>query len=331
MNLAPREPVLCVADAPPSVPESLRDRYALVMLADEPLARALAGVPPDMAARARVLVVRGSFPLTASTMAMLPALRLIACVGAGYDGVDVAAARARGVEVTHSPGANAASVAELALGLIVALVRGIVRSDALLRHGVWPGAGGVPRRSSRSLAGMRLGVYGLGAIGLCLAHRAEALGMRVAYHNRRQRTDVAFAYCRSLIELARSVDVLAIAAPASNATRHAVDANVLRALGPEGYVVNVARGTIIDETALIGALRAQVIAGAALDVFADEPVVPEALRALPNVIVTPHIAGDTVDGEHAMARMVLANVDALVEGRRPPNPVPTLEACAPAS
>jgi lactate dehydrogenase-like 2-hydroxyacid dehydrogenase len=254
-------------------------------------------------------------------MAMLPALGVVVCLGSGYEGVDLAAARERNIVVAHSPGANSSSVADLAMGLLIASVRKFFIGHAYLQSGEWERRG---RRklNARGLTGRRLGVYGLGAIGEKIARRAVAFEMEVGYFNRRRRTDVEYAYFPSLLELATWADVLMISVRADAANRHSVDAAVLEALGPDGHVVNISRGSVIDEAALIAALQDGTIAGAGLDVFEREPVVPEALRALDNVALMPHIGGDTREAQEAMAGMVLANLDAFFAGRPVPTPVP---------
>jgi hydroxypyruvate reductase len=212
-------------------------------------------------------------------------------------------------------------VADLAVGLMIAVVRGIVESNTTLHRGQWPGENGMPRPCWRALAGLKVGIYGLGSIGVKIARRVEALEMLVAYHNRRPRSDTHYPYHAALIDLARWADVLVVAARGSAETRHAVDRRVLHALGSAGYVVNIARGTIIDEEALVEALTRGTIAGAALDVFANEPKVSPALLSAPNVIATAHIGGDTNHSEAGIARMVLTNVEACLAGHTLPNRV----------
>ena len=286
-----------------------------------PFTAAVATLPRADAERVQALVTMGTSDTTREAIALLPALRVICCFGSGYEGVDLAAARERGIAVTHSPGANAASVADLALGLLVASVRDLFGSGAYLHSGEWENKGR-RRRGGRGLTGRRIGIYGLGAIGEQIARRAAAFDMEVGYYNRKPRADMPYRYFASLLELATWADVLMVSVRADASTRHAVDATILRALGPEGHVVNIARGSAIDEAALIAALRDGVIAGAGLDVFEHEPAVPAALRALPNVALTPHIGGDTEEAVAAMSAMVIANLDAFFSGRPVLNPVP---------
>ncbi|MEO8135121.1 MAG: NAD(P)-dependent oxidoreductase [Betaproteobacteria bacterium] len=299
----------------------LATRYEVIGPSGKPFAEAVAALPSTDARRIRAVVSMGTVPLTAADMDALPGLGLISCLGSGYEGVDLGAARERRIAITHSPGANAASVADLAMGLLLASVRNMLGANAYLQSGEWERSGR-RRRGGRGLTGRRMGIFGLGMIGEKIALRAAAFEMEVGYHNRRQRADVPYPWHRSLLELAQWCDVLMIAVRAGATNRHAVDMEVLRALGSEGHVVNIARGSVIDEAALIEALRGDLIAGAGLDVFEHEPSVPEALRLAPNVALTPHIGGDTDEAHAAMAAMVMQNVDAYFAGQPVPTPVP---------
>lgn len=224
--------------------------------------------------------------------------------------------------MTHSPAANAASVAEIAMGLVIASMRNFRAESDRLRAGEWRGNAAARTPAAEGLAGRRLGIYGLGEIGRRVAARAAAFDMAIGYFNRRPARDVAWTYFDSLHGLAAWCDALVIAVRASEATRHSVDRAVLEALGPRGHLVNIARGSVVDEEALIHALRDRRIAGAGLDVYADEPRVPRALLELPNVFPLPHIGGQTRDARRAMASMTLQNLDAHFAGRALPNPVP---------
>ena len=320
-NPTSRPTILLAVKLSAKLVEQLAARYEVLGPLGTPFTRLVATLPRADAERVQALVTTGAADTTQAAIAALPALRLISCVGSGYEGVDLAAARERGIAVTHSPGANAASVADLALGLLIASVRKMFGASAHLHNGGWESKGW-RRRGGRGLTGRRMGIYGLGAIGEKIARRAVACEMEVAYHNRKPRDDVPYPYHASLLELATWADVLMIAVRADASNRHAVDAEVLRALGPDGHVVNIARGSAIDEQALIAALRDSVIAGAGLDVFEHEPAVPEALRTIPNIALTPHIGGDTDEAHAAMSSMVLANLEAFFAGRPVPTPVP---------
>jgi len=246
----------------------------------------------------------------------LPQLKIVAINGVGFDKVDLALARSRGVRVTTTPGALTDDVADLAVGLIISLLRQIPAADIHVRAGAWP-FGEWPL--GRKVTGRRFGVLGLGHIGGAIARRLAAFGP-VAYTSRAAKP-VPYEFQPNVLALAGACDVLVVACSANASTRHLVDAPVLDALGPEGWLVNVSRGSVVDEAALIQALGAQRIAGAALDVFEDEPRVPEALRASPRVVLTPHIASATVETRAAMAALVLANIDAVLRGEEPPTPV----------
>ena len=306
----------------PGFVAALRERCATLGPFDEPFEAAVAHLDASTCARVIGCVTIGSVPLGAATLARLPALRWVGCFGSGYEGVDLAAARSRGVQVTHSRAANADSVADLALGLLIASVRGLHAGRLRLDSGGWQGNTAERNVPVRGLTGRHVGVYGLGAIGERIARRAEAFGMVVGYHNRHARADVAYPYFSTLLDLARWADVLVVAVRADAGNRHAVDAEVLAALGADGHVVNIARGAVIDEAALVAALESGAIAGAGLDVFEHEPRIPAALLALPNVALTPHIGGATLQAREAMERAVLANLDALLAGRALPTPVP---------
>jgi lactate dehydrogenase-like 2-hydroxyacid dehydrogenase len=245
----------------------------------------------------------GALPVDDQLLAALPAVEIVTNMGAGYESVDIEAARTRGVIVTNAGNANAVDVGEHAFGLIIDVVRGISLGDRYVREGRWQREGRI--RLTRRLSGRKLGVLGLGNIGLEIARRGEAFGMPVAYHNRKPRADVPYRYVASAVDLAREVDVLAVATIGGAATHHLVDRAVLDALGPDGVLVNIARGPVVDEVALIAALAEGRVGGAGLDVFEHEPAVPEALRAMPNVVLQPHQAGATREGvDAAIDRMV---------------------------
>ena len=252
----------------------------------------------------KAVLTNGSFGLPARLIAALPALELICCRGAGHENVDMAAASARGIVVTHGPATNDNSVADHALALLFASVRGIPAADAGARAGGWS----MLRSPRGELNGKRLGILGLGTIGLKIARRAAGFDMDISYHNRRPRPDVPYTYMPSTQAMAAQSDFLIIVCPGGAATRHLVNAEVLTALGPDGFVVNVGRGTVIDTPALIAALRAGRIGGAALDVFENEPGVPEALRDVPNLIVTPHMAGRSPESIVASAALLKENL-----------------------
>jgi lactate dehydrogenase-like 2-hydroxyacid dehydrogenase len=300
----------------------LATRYRLLGPLPLPLANHLDEMPEADRLAARALVTIGSVSVSGAVLDALPALGLVSFLGSGYEGIDLAAARERHIVVTHSPDANAAAVADLAVGLTIASVREFRAGERLLVSGQWQGNAGLRMPPRRGLTGRKLGIYGLGAVGARIARRFEAFDVHVGYHSRRPRSDVAYPYFATLAELARWADVLMIAVRADASTRHSVNAAVLAELGSDGHVINIARGSVIDEAALIAALADGTIAGAGLDVYEHEPAVPQALLDLPNVFTTPHLGGATIEAQQAMYSMVEANLDAFFAGKPAVTPVP---------
>jgi len=238
----------------------------------------------------------------------------------GYDGVDVAAALERRVPVTHTPGVLNDEVADLAIGLMLSVARRIPLADRYVRAGRWAKEGPMPL--ARKVSGARLGIVGLGRIGQAIASRAEAFGMSIAYTGRSAKAELAYTFYPTAQALAAQVDFLIVITPGGAGTRHLINAEVLKALGPEGYLINVARGSVVDETALVDALQQGVIAGAALDVFEKEPHPVEALWSMENVVLTPHMASGTVQTRHAMAKLAVDNLRAHFAGQALFTPVP---------
>ena len=271
----------------------------------------------------RAVAGSGDSKVSAELMAQLPALELISIMGVGYDGVDVAAAKARGVMVTHTPNVLNDDVADLAIGLMLCAARQLPAADRFVRSGQWLKG---PMPLARKMSGARLGLVGMGRIGQAIAQRAQAFGMQIAYHTRSPKAGVPYAYHADLLSLARDSDFLVLITPGGAGTRHLVNAQVLQALGPKGILVNVARGSVVDEAALIEALEGGVIGGAALDVFEDEPRVPQRLMDLPQVVLVPHIGSATGQTRQAMADLAFGNVREHFAGRPVPTPVPE---CAP--
>lgn len=249
----------------------------------------------------------------------LPALELIASFGVGYETIDAEAARARGVRVTNTPGVLDDDVADLAMALLLAVSRRLVDADRFVRAGRWPEQRMFPL--GRRVSGKRVGILGLGRIGKVLARRAAGFDMRIAYHGRRAQPEQPYTYYADLLALARDSDFLVVLVPETAATRGLVSREVLEALGPEGVLVNVARGAVVDEPALIDLLAAGRLGGAGLDVYAREPQVPEALLAMDNVVLLPHVGSGTVETRAAMADLLLRNVQAWLAGERLPTPV----------
>ncbi|HYM29688.1 MAG TPA: 2-hydroxyacid dehydrogenase [Candidatus Cybelea sp.] len=279
-------------------------------------------VTAEWAARARGLVTMGSIGATDAFMAALPQVSIICCYGTGFERIDTAAAKRRNVVVTHSPDVNAPDVADLAMGLLLASARRVAVADRFVRAGQWTAR--VPGRFGHiaGLGGGRLGVLGLGAIGSRVATRAAAFDMEIGYHNRRRRSDVAWRYFDSALALAEWCDYLVVACRADDSNRHMVDARLLRALGSRGHLINISRGSVVDEAALADALEARLIEGAGLDVFEQEPKVHPKLLALDNVVMTPHLGGGTERAIAAMTGLVIGNLEAHFAGGAALTPVP---------
>ncbi|MHA7115446.1 2-hydroxyacid dehydrogenase [Pseudomonas promysalinigenes] len=262
------------------------------------------------------VLTRGPLGLSATEIAALPKLQIICVIGAGYEQVDLAAAAARSITVTNGAGANATAVADHAMAMLLALLRDIPRADASTRQGEWR------RVISPSVSGKRLGVLGLGAVGLAIAKRAsQGFDMPISYHSRTHRADVPYTWYATAQQLAEAVDILVVATPGGAATRHLVDAQVIAALGAEGYLVNIARASVVDTQALVTALQQGQLAGAALDVFDEEPTVAPALKALSNTLLTPHVAGQSPEAARDTVSLVLRNLQAFFAGEPVLTPV----------
>jgi lactate dehydrogenase-like 2-hydroxyacid dehydrogenase len=271
----------------------------------------------DAGAHVKVVLTNGRGGLSAAEMELLPNLELVCAVGAGYEAVDLDVARRRGIVVANCPDTNATPVADSAMMLLMATTRHLLQQVRFVKEGGWQEQW---RIDVPTISGKRLGILGLGKIGGRIAHRAaHGFAMEIGYHNRNSLAGSPYRYFDDLVGLATWADFLVISAPGGPGTRHLVNAEVLAALGPKGYLVNIGRGTILDTAALIDALQAKRIAGAALDVIEGEPHVPAALLALDNVIVTPHIAGRAPEGRTAATALILENLDAHFGGR----PLPT--------
>lgn len=249
----------------------------------------------------------------------LPALEIVANFGVGYDGIDATAAAARGIVVTNTPGVLDEEVADLTVGLLLATLRSIPQADRHVRTGAWAEK---PFPLSPTLRGRRIGILGLGAIGKAVARRLEAFGVALAYHGRSRQPDVSYDYHPTPVALAAACDVLIAIVPGGQGTHHIVDAAVLEKLGPEGVFINVARGSVVDQDALIAALRDGTILAAGLDVYADEPNVPGSLRALPNTVLLPHIGSASQRTRDAMGQLVVDNLRAWFDDGQALTPVP---------
>lgn len=293
---------------PDVVIEGCEARFDLLRLWEqEDQDAVLAARGPDV----RGLATGGGRRTDAALLERLPNLEIVANFGVGYDSVDVTAATARGVVVTNTPGVLDNEVADTAFGLLLMTVRELGRAEQYLRAGRWAAEGPYPLTPA-TVSGRSLGILGLGRIGEVIAARAELFGMTVSYHNRNKK-DVPYRYHASLLDMAREVDTLLIVVPGGDATRNLVDAEVLRALGPDGILINIGRGTTVDEQALIEALRTGTIRSAGLDVFAAEPQVPAELIALDNAVLLPHVGSASLPTRRAMGQLVVDNLAAWFE------------------
>ena len=258
----------------------------------------------------RVRAIAGG-QVNAALLAQLPKVEIIANFGVGYDTIDTSAAKAANVRVTNTPNVLNDAVAELTIGLMIALARRIPQGDQFVRQGKWPQAG---LGLFTELTGKTVGILGLGRIGKEIASRAQAMKMRVVYYGRKRQPSEPHIYYDNLVDMARDSDWLVIIAPGGKGTERIVSREVLEALGPTGMLVNVARGTLIDEPAMLELLQNGGLAGAALDVFETEPKVPEAFFALDNVVLSPHQGSATHQTRNAMGALVVANLDAHFAG-----------------
>jgi lactate dehydrogenase-like 2-hydroxyacid dehydrogenase len=279
---------------------ALRARFAV--LGPEGEAGALAALVKDNGGAIGAIATTGKARVDAELIDSLPALKIIACFGAGTDHVDMQAAKARGVAVTNTGPALAGDVADLAVGMVIALLRQMLPADRFVRDGSW-GAKQFPL--AKSLRGARLGIVGLGGIGRAVAERLTPFGMDIAYTGPNRKSDNPWRYEPDLHALAEWAEMLVLTCPGGTETRGLIDAAILRALGPQGYLVNVSRGSVVDEPALIAALAEGGIAGAGLDVFANEPQVPLALSGDPRVILAPHMASGTHETRNRMGAMMI--------------------------
>jgi len=311
------KPVVLVADrALARTAERLEAWYETHRLWEIPDTVAYAAGPGQTV---RAIVALGGTPIDRKLVEALPNLGLIACLASGYEGVDAAHARARGVEVTHSASINHEDVADHAIALFLAAARRVSAGERWVREGRW---GKEPLPAVRSVRSLKVGVFGLGVIGRSVARRLEAFGVEIAWWGRRPQPQAPYPRAESLLALAAWADVLMITARADASNVGLVGSDVLGALGPQSLLVNVARGSIVDEDALIAALREGRIGGAALDVFQTEPTPPQRWAGLDNVVLTPHSAGHTLTAGEEMTGLLLENLRRFFAGEPPATPVP---------
>jgi len=307
--------VLIVAAMMRRVMDTLASEFTVHRLweaADQ--AALLASIGP----RIRGIATTGGRGAEAKLIAALPALEIIACYGVGVDAIDLAAARARGIVVTNTPDVLTDDVADLGIALLLAASRRICQGDRHVRSGAWLEG---DMALTRKFTGSKVGILGLGRIGQAIARRCAAFDCEIAWHGPHAKPNVPWRFVPSLVELATESDFLVLSCPGGAATRNLVDRRVLDALGPQGILVNVSRGSVVDEAALVAALADGRLGGAALDVFVDEPRVPPALFAMDNVVLLPHVASATVETRGAMGDLVINNLRNHFAGRPVITPV----------
>ena len=273
---------------------------------------------PDAAARG-IAVSGGHASVDAAFAERFPALEIVANSGVGYDHIDAAALADRGIVVTNTPDVLTEEVADLAVGLLLATVRRLPQADRHVRTGMWP-KGAFPL--TPTLRGRTVGILGLGRIGKAIARRLEGFGVEIEYHGREQQAGVPYRYHATVLDLATSCDVLIVTVPGGPSTKQLIRYETLEALGPDGILLNVARGSVVDETALIRALQNRTILAAGLDAFEDEPRVPDALIAMEQVVLLPHVGSGSEHTRLAMGRLMIDNLVSWFEGRGPLTPVP---------
>jgi hydroxypyruvate reductase len=310
-----KNPVLQLSRLSAPGDQRLADAFELVFLKEQPDPAVFLR---EHGHRFQVAVTTAPVGASAAVMAALPNLKAVVCRGIGVDKVDLAYARDHQIAVSSTPDVLTECVADLAMGLMIDTMRGLSASDRFVRRGDWP-KGAFPLASR--VWGKRLGILGCGQIGEAIAKRAQGFRMTMGYHNRRRRDDLSFDYFDSPVSLAQWADVLMVVVTGGPQTEKLVDQAVLQALGPQGYLINVARGSVIDEPALIQALQTKAIAGAGLDVFVEEPQVPPAFMELNNAVLLPHVGSGTHETRRAMEDLVFDNVEAFFRNGRLLTPV----------
>jgi lactate dehydrogenase-like 2-hydroxyacid dehydrogenase len=304
-----RPDVLVIGPYPPWDMEALEARFQVHKLweADDKQAFIAAH-----AKNIKAIATRGELGADAELISALPHLEIISCYGVGTDAIDLAAARARGIKVTNTPDVLTEDVADIAIGLMLCVARQMLKAEAHVRSGNWR-KGNMPLVTR--VYGMRLGIIGLGRIGAAVAKRAAAFDMKISYFNRHARSDAAYAYQPSLVELAKASDFLVATVAGGAGTMKLIGAEVFEALGPRGFFINVARGSVVDETALIAALQNNKIAGAGLDVFLNEPNIDERFLRMENAVLQPHHGSGTIETRKAMGKLVRDNLAACFAGQ----------------
>ncbi|MEX0590155.1 MAG: 2-hydroxyacid dehydrogenase [Xanthobacteraceae bacterium] len=308
--------LLQTGPVPPFVEEQLDDLFTVHRLHKAADREALL---KEIAPRVSAIATFGAVPVDAALMQKLPKLEVVGNFGVGYDSVDAKWAGEHGIVVTNTPGVLDEEVADTTIGLLINTVRQLPQSERYLRAGRWLKK---PFPLSPTLRNRTVGIVGMGRIGQAIARRIEAMGLPIVYHSRNQAPGVAYRHYPKLIDMAREVDVLIAIVPGGGATKNMINREVLEALGPNGVFINVARGSVVDEQALIEALRTKKILSAGLDVFADEPRVPKELIEMDHVVLVPHVGSASVETRRAMGQLVVDNLKSWAAGKGPITPVP---------
>lgn len=311
-----KKTILALGTLLPAEMDDLEKNYDLIRLWKE--------ADPEAALRAHkndIVAILSSYtgmPVTRRILEALPNVSIISHFGMGIDNIDLAAVKERHIELTNTPGILAPDTADIALSLMLCVSRRIVEADMYVRVGKWP-SGAFPLASA--MTGKRVGIVGMGRIGQAIARRCAGFDMAISYHGPREKKDVPYQYYADLRQMAENSDFLVLACPGGPETRHIVNTKVLKSLGPKGFVINVARGSVINTDDLLLALTNREIAGAGLDVYETEPNIPEALISMDNVVLLPHIGSATAETRAAMGQLVIANIAAHFEGRALLTPV----------
>ena len=298
-----KQNLLMLGPLPPAQMEELKGRYTLYCLWKEKDPESTLEI---IRGQVHAIVATAWNQVPGKLIRALPNLEIIANFGVGTDNIDLDAARARGVPVTNTPDVLTEDTADFAIGLLLAVTRRMVEGDIYVRSARWTKKGMLPL--GRSLRGKKMGIVGLGRIGRAVAKRAEVFGLEIAYHGPRKKKGVKWPYFKKLPELAEAVDFLVVACPGGDETKHLIDIKILKALGKDGILINIARGSVVKETDMVDALEGGMIAGAGLDVFEHEPHIPTALARMDNVVLSPHQGSATYETRAAMAQLVLDNL-----------------------
>jgi lactate dehydrogenase-like 2-hydroxyacid dehydrogenase len=314
---AAKADILVFGPPKPAITSGLSEGFVLHHFENQ---RDLGRIAAAMTERIRGIAITDLIRVDQAMLSKFPKLEIIASFGVGYDHVDVGYARERNIVVTHTPDVLTEETADAALGLLICTVREFVKADRYVRSGLW--ANQPYPLTVGSLRDRTVGLVGMGRVGRAIARRLDAMKIPVVYHSRRPAENVLHRHYPKLLEMAKAVDTLVVMTPGGQSTAGLVGAEVINALGPNGVIVNMSRGSVVDEEALIAALKSGDILAAGLDVFANEPIVPDELRAMQNVVLLPHIGSASVLTRGAMHQLVVENIKDWFAGKVPPTPIP---------